>query len=72
MIDTGYILKYDYRVIAQKHAITVNVLGGDDIAMFPIEKARLRSIGLTISLASLSTIGYGWALRYRAVSRIYC
>jgi len=68
LIGAGYILKYDYRVTARKHGITINVQGVDDINMFPIEEARLRSVGLTISTAGSSTIGYGWALRYRTVS----
>ncbi|EXJ89009.1 hypothetical protein A1O3_02073 [Capronia epimyces CBS 606.96] len=61
----GYILKYDYRVTASRHGITINVEGGDDLTIFPIEEARLRSVRYTISTAGLSTIGYGWALRYR-------
>ncbi|OAL51551.1 MFS general substrate transporter [Pyrenochaeta sp. DS3sAY3a] len=61
----GYILKHDYRVTARKHGITINVPGGDDMTTFPIEEARLRSIGFLIGLAGLCTTGYGWSVRYR-------
>ncbi|KAH7357456.1 major facilitator superfamily domain-containing protein [Pyrenochaeta sp. MPI-SDFR-AT-0127] len=61
----GYILRYDYSITARKHNITINVHGGDDMATFPIEEARLRSVRYTIIAASVCTIGYGWALQYR-------
>ena len=68
MTCSGPILKYDYRRMARKYGITINVEGGDDLTAFPIEKARLNSVSYMISTAGLSTVGYGWALRYRTVS----
>jgi hypothetical protein len=64
----GFILKYDYLATARKHGITIDVKEGDDITMFPIEEARLRSIGYIISTAGICTIGYGWALHSRVAS----
>jgi hypothetical protein len=61
-------LKHDYRVTARKYDITINAPGGDDMTTFPIEEARLRSIGFTVGLAGLCTLGYGWSVRYRIVS----
>ncbi|KAF2115014.1 major facilitator superfamily domain-containing protein [Lophiotrema nucula] len=62
----GPLLKYDYGMTARKHGIEINVRSGDDMSVFPIEQARLRSIWYSIGSAALSTIGYGWALHSKA------
>ena len=60
-------MKYDYRVTARKNGVEVNVKNGDDIADFPIEEARLRSIAYSIGCAGISTIGYDWMLHTKTV-----
>ena len=69
VLRTGYVLKHDYLVTARKHGIEINAKDGDDLTKFPIEEARLRSIAYSISSAGVSTIGYGWALHTKVVSR---
>lgn len=61
----GPVLERDYRRTARKHNITIDVRGGDNMANFPIEKARFRSIWYVITAASVSMIGYGWALYFK-------
>lgn len=67
VILTGPVLERDYRRTARKHNITIDVRGGDNMANFPIEKARFRSIWYVITAASVSMIGYGWALYFKVV-----
>jgi hypothetical protein len=40
----GPILKHDYHLTARKHGMAINIEGSDDIIMFPIKEAQLRSI----------------------------
>lgn len=61
-------MDYDYRVIARRSNITINDKSSDDIAHFPIEKARLRSIWYVIGTTAISMVGYGWVLESRVVS----
>lgn len=65
---TGPVLDYDYRIIARKYNININVRSGDDVTDFPIEKARFRSIWYMISAAGVCMVGYGWALHSKLVS----
>lgn len=58
----------DYRLTARDHDIVINVVSGDDLTTFPIEKARFRSIWYYISTSGACTTGYGWALHSRTVS----
>src|SRR5690606_37522268 len=64
----GTLLDHDYRVIARKHNIEINVRAGDDIAQFPIEKARFRCIWHVIGAGTVSMVGYGWLMRLKVVS----
>lgn len=43
---SGKLIDRDYRKVAQKHGFPVDKVGGDDLTIFPIEEARLRSIFL--------------------------
>lgn len=61
-------MDHDYRVIAWKNNIEINVRDGDDLASFPIEKARFRSIWYVIGAGTFSMVGYGWSMQFRAVS----
>lgn len=65
---SGKLIDRDYRIVAGKHGLPIDKVGGDDISRFPIEEARLRSIFVPIFLAMFSMIGYGWAVLYHAVS----
>ena len=64
----GAVLDHDYHVTACKHGMMVNVIGGNDLAQFPIEKARFRSIWYFIAATAACMVGYGWALHSRVVS----
>ncbi|KAL2860780.1 uncharacterized protein BJX67DRAFT_386336 [Aspergillus lucknowensis] len=47
--------------------VMLNSTNGDNMASFPIEKARFRSIWYWICATRFSTAGYGWALQGGAV-----
>ncbi|KAH6636428.1 major facilitator superfamily domain-containing protein [Chaetomium tenue] len=61
----GNLMDHDYRVVARKHNFEINKRAGDDLADFPIEKARFRSIWYVLSAAGLSMVGYGWSMHFR-------
>ena len=61
----GMITDYDYRQTARAHDLSIDRVRGDDLSEFPIEKARLRTVWLYISVSATATLGYGWALEYR-------
>ena len=69
--SAGKIIDHDYRKTADRAGITIDRAKGDDLAKFPIEKARLRSIWYFIAISTTCTIGYGWTLQSRTV-RINC
>ncbi|PWI64188.1 hypothetical protein PCL_12051 [Purpureocillium lilacinum] len=60
------LLDHDYRVIARKNEIEINIPGSDDLDHFPIERARFRSIWHVISAGAVSLVGYGWSLQLKA------
>lgn len=62
-------MDHDYKVTAAAIGFTIDKTKGDDLARFPIEKARLRSIWYFVSISTACTIGYGWTLQAKAVSR---
>ncbi|MCJ1398927.1 hypothetical protein MMC11_002128 [Xylographa trunciseda] len=53
----------DYRKTASSLGLAIDKVKGDDLAKFPIEKAKLRSIWYYIVISSASTLGYGWTLQ---------
>lgn len=61
----GKIIDRDYRKTAAEVGFTVDKTKGDDLAKFPIEAARLRSIGYYVSISTICIIGYGWTLQAR-------
>lgn len=63
----GKLLDRDYRHMAARCGQAVNLRSGDDIATFPIEKARLRSIWYLVFISSSATVVYGWVLHARTV-----
>ncbi|KAJ5714851.1 Major facilitator superfamily domain general substrate transporter [Penicillium malachiteum] len=64
------IMNRDYKLTARAHNIVIDVSRGDDLKLFPIEKARFRSIWYSMCATGISTIGYGWALQSRSVSNL--
>ncbi|KAJ5718259.1 MFS general substrate transporter [Penicillium malachiteum] len=62
----GKIMNRDYKLTARAHNIVIDVSRGDDLRLFPIEKARFRSIWYPMCATGISTIGYGWALKSRS------
>ncbi|OIW32725.1 chloramphenicol resistance protein [Coniochaeta ligniaria NRRL 30616] len=58
----GYILDWNYRRIASKIGFTINLRRGDDLAKFPIEKARLQPMMPMTALGVCALICYGWVL----------
>ncbi|KAL8664311.1 MAG: hypothetical protein Q9202_003125 [Teloschistes flavicans] len=63
----GKVMNDDYKKTAAAVGFTVDKTKGDDLANFPIEKARLRSIWYFVSVSTACTIGYGWTLQARTV-----
>ncbi|KAI4908447.1 uncharacterized protein J4E92_010899 [Alternaria infectoria] len=59
----GKLMDYNYRSIAKANNITVDKVAGDDLAKFPIEKARSRLSWLLIPTSTAVIVGYGWVLR---------
>ena len=58
----GRLLNYDYWVTARKYGLPVSKTS-DNLAKFPIERARLRSVFYFLGLSTFATAGYGWTLR---------
>ena len=58
----GRLLNYDYRVTACKYRLPVSKTS-DNLARFPIERARLRSVFPFLVLSTIATAGYGWTLQ---------
>ncbi|KAL8912457.1 MAG: hypothetical protein Q9171_002550 [Xanthocarpia ochracea] len=60
-------LDHDYQKTAKKYDIEVNRPSGDDISIFPIEEARLRSSWVPALISIVAVVGYGWALQRKTV-----
>ena len=65
----GVLLNHDYRVTAKSHGTTIDRVRGDDLAHFPIEKARLRSLPLAVTSTTILMIPFGWVIQHRFVYR---
>jgi hypothetical protein len=61
----GKVLDLDYRITARKEGITINKAAGDDLATFPIERARIRTLFVYVIAGICSTVGFGWAVETR-------
>lgn len=59
----GRILDIDYRQTAARHDIRVEKRRDHNLASFPIEEARLRSIKYSLGICCFLIIGYGWSLQ---------
>jgi len=64
-------MDHDYRVVARENNFEINKPRGDDLAQFPIEKARFRSIWYVLGAAGVSMIGYGRSMQFKVVSYLY-
>lgn len=58
----GRLLNHDYRITARKCRLPVS-RKSDNLAGFPIERARLRSVFPFLALSAVATAGYGWTLQ---------
>ncbi|KAI1113398.1 chloramphenicol resistance protein [Nemania sp. NC0429] len=61
-IGGGFIADWNFRRIARKLGVKVDRKRGNDMAKFPVEKARIQLIFPLIFVGTGATIGYGWAL----------
>jgi len=60
-------MNWEYRRVASSSGFSIDRTRGDDLLDFPIEKARLRATYFYMSVAAVTTIGYGWVLDKRTV-----
>ena len=60
-------MNWEYRRVASRSGFSIDRTRGDDLLDVPIEKARLRATYFYMSVAAVTTIGYGWALDERTV-----
>ena len=65
----GRLLDRDYAVTAREEGVSIDRVRGDDLASFPVERARLRNSKFSIALCSALIVGYGWALQTKTVNR---
>ncbi|KAI1160479.1 chloramphenicol resistance protein [Nemania serpens] len=61
-IGGGFIADWNFRRIARKLGVKVDRKRGNDMAKFPVEKARIQLIFPLIFVGTGALIGYGWAL----------
>lgn len=63
---TGRLMDRNYRAVAKAAGFTIDRVRGDDLAKFPIERARSRG-SIAIILVSVGVVvGYGWAVERKA------
>ncbi|KAF3921230.1 hypothetical protein ABW21_db0204977 [Orbilia brochopaga] len=65
-VANGKIIDRDFRIVAEKEGIQVDRRNMTDMAKFPLEKARLRSVWYSMVVYIIVTIPYGWALQHNA------
>ncbi|KAK8106860.1 MFS general substrate transporter [Apiospora kogelbergensis] len=66
IVANGRLQDWNYARTALAHGFTVDKKRGDDLARFPIERARLDLMWPPIFLGSLATVGFGWAAQTQA------
>jgi hypothetical protein len=64
----GQLLNRDYHLMARSHGFSSERNRDQDINVFPIEEARLRSTLYPLLLCSSATAAYGWTLHMHVVS----
>lgn len=58
----GKFMDHNYKMTAKRIGWTVNSVSGDDLAKFPIERARSRGSLLLLLISTATLLGYGWAV----------
>ncbi|KAI1748459.1 chloramphenicol resistance protein [Xylaria castorea] len=61
-IGGGFVADWNFRRIARSMGVKIDRKRGNDMANFPVEKARIQVIFPLIFIGSGACIGYGWAL----------
>ncbi|KFY95981.1 hypothetical protein V498_02983 [Pseudogymnoascus sp. VKM F-4517 (FW-2822)] len=61
---TGYMMDYNYRIVARRLDWTIDKVKGDDMFLFLIELARTRGTYITLAIALATTVSYGWTAQY--------
>lgn len=64
-IAQGHLLDWNYRRTARRIGFTIDYRRGDDLAKFPIEKARILPMMPMVAIGVCTVIAYGWVLEYR-------
>jgi hypothetical protein len=68
---TGKMMNRDYRITATSHNYTIDELRGDDLSIFPVEKARLRSARYLVAMSAVCILGYGWSVGKKMVPEFH-
>ena len=58
----GKLMDRNYAITAKDIGHEIDRVTGDDLDIFPIERARVRLCWILLSISSCGWIGYGWAL----------
>ncbi|KAI0600587.1 putative MFS transporter [Biscogniauxia sp. FL1348] len=61
----GRIVDHDYRVLTETQGLDISQTVADDLAEFPIERARLRSCKYAILICAPLIAAYGWMLQIK-------
>ena len=61
-------MDWNYQRTAQSTNFEMNRVQGDDLNIFPIERARVRFSEVIVLLRAASVVGYGWTLQQKVVS----
>ncbi|TFB05518.1 putative transporter AQR1 [Trichoderma ghanense] len=61
IVANGYIQDWNYKRYARSHGFSVDKERGDDLANFPLEKARLNIVWPFVYVGAAAIIGFGWA-----------
>ncbi|KAK6337728.1 hypothetical protein TWF696_001208 [Orbilia brochopaga] len=65
-IANGRIVDRDFRIVAEREGIQVDRKNMTDMAKFPLERARLRSVWCSMIVYIIAIVPYGWALQHDA------
>lgn len=64
---SGQLLDKAYSKARKQCGLPTDLIRGDDLDNFPIEKARLNVMWIPMFLITLCTVAYGWVLQYEQV-----
>ncbi|KAF2239360.1 MFS general substrate transporter [Viridothelium virens] len=62
---SGRLLDYDYAKTAKAHGFVADRRHGEELGQFPLEKARLRSVFVLLTITSGSLLCYGWVMQLK-------